>query len=127
MLHSWLHLQHFRSCGVLSHILWTSKFFGLDHGEFCLPSVAYAHEVELSEAPNAIPDEFDRVSIARLQHLLREDAFSPTDAMVMVDFMVRHGILTADSDFGFAEMSMRMHRRLPFGGERVDGSRGREG
>jgi hypothetical protein len=35
-------------------------------------------------------------------------------AVVMIDFLVRHGVVTVENEEGFVEMGMRMHRRLPF-------------
>jgi hypothetical protein len=32
----------------------------------------------------------------------------------LVDFLIRHGIITPENEPDFVEISMRLHRRLPF-------------
>jgi hypothetical protein len=32
----------------------------------------------------------------------------------MLDFFIRHGIISADNEEDFVEIRQRMHRRLPF-------------
>ena len=34
--------------------------------------------------------------------------------MVLLDFLIRHGIITADNEKNYADILPRLHRRLPF-------------
>jgi hypothetical protein len=41
-------------------------------------------------------------------------SFKPSCAVVMIDFFVRHGIITAENETEYAEIISRLHRKLPF-------------
>jgi hypothetical protein len=36
--------------------------------------------------------------------------------LVAIDFMVRHGFITADNDPDYIDLSYHLHRKLPFPG-----------
>ena len=46
---------------------------------------------------------------------------------MLLDFLIRHGIITADNEKNYADILPRLHRRLPFstvlpGVEKMDGT-----
>lgn len=45
---------------------------------------------------------------------MAEGQFKPNCAMVLLDFFVRHAILTPDNEADYAEIVSRLHRKLPF-------------
>ncbi|CAO3591878.1 unnamed protein product [Absidia cylindrospora] len=49
------------------------------------------------------------------QHMLKGE-FKPNCALVAIDFMVRHGFITADNDPDYINISAHLHRKLEFPG-----------
>ncbi|KAJ2986924.1 hypothetical protein NUW58_g4800 [Xylaria curta] len=45
-----------------------------------------------------------------------DESYKPNCALVVVDFFVRHGIITPDNEPDYAEILRRLHRKLPFPG-----------
>lgn len=82
------------------------------------PEIQYVYDLELPE--ETIPEpgdnevaEFSLMTIAELKQALADGKFKPNCALVLLDFFVRHGILT-EKDPGYIEMLARLHRRLEF-------------
>jgi hypothetical protein len=46
--------------------------------------------------------------------MLLEDQFTPEAGLVVLDFLIRHGIVTAENEPEYLEISMGLHRCLPF-------------
>jgi hypothetical protein len=49
-----------------------------------------------------------------VREALAEGQFKPNCAMVMIDFLIRHGILTVENEGNYLEILSRLHRRLEF-------------
>ncbi|KAL1587485.1 hypothetical protein WHR41_03823 [Cladosporium halotolerans] len=82
------------------------------------PEVQYVYDIELPEdvEPKPSDDEveaFELMTIDETKVALRNGEFKPNCAVVLLDFFVRHGILTSD-DEGYIEIVARLHRRLEF-------------
>lgn len=82
------------------------------------PEVQYIYDLELAECvePQPSDDEveaFELMTVDEAQVALRDGEFKPNCAVVLLDFFVRHGILTSD-DEGYVEIVARLHRRLEF-------------
>lgn len=84
-----------------------------------LPDVIYVYDIELPEdvlpAPN--DDEvvyFTLMSLADVQSALLSKQFKPDSAAVLVEFLIRHGIITAENEPDYVEIITHLHRRLPF-------------
>lgn len=45
--------------------------------------------------------------------LLRRE-FKTNSAAVMIEFFIRHGVVTAENERDSTEINMRLHRTLPF-------------
>lgn len=83
------------------------------------PEVQYVYDIELSEdiVPKPSDDEVERFDLRTVQEVkesLRNGEFKPNCAMVMLDFFVRHGLVSMETDEGYVEMVSRLHRRLEF-------------
>lgn len=46
--------------------------------------------------------------------------FKPNCALLMLDFFIRHGILTAENEKDFEEIKSRIHRDIEFPGPHRD-------
>ncbi|KAL8796815.1 MAG: hypothetical protein Q9195_000898 [Heterodermia aff. obscurata] len=101
-----------RSCGVLSYI-------GLKDGGLVTPDVIYVFDLEVREEVLLRPqddevEEFYLWDVGAVRRGLAEGEFKTNSAVVMVDFLMRHGYITPADERDYVEIAMRMHRRLPF-------------
>jgi 8-oxo-dGTP pyrophosphatase MutT (NUDIX family) len=83
------------------------------------PECQYIYELELPE--DVIPkpgddevEEFYLWSIEEVKQAMENGEFKPNCALVVLDFLVRHGFLTSENEPNFIELVSRLHRRLEF-------------
>ena len=57
--------------------------------------------------------EFYFMTIDEVKEGLANAEFKTNSALVMIDFFIRHGIITAENEEKYAEIIARLHRRLP--------------
>lgn len=110
--------QKARCRGVISHMNVTGDDFPGEKG-LVTPDYVYVYDIELPEDVTPKPHDeevssFTLMSIKELQAALLREEFKPDSAAVLVDFLIRHGIITPENEPDFVEISMRLHRRLPF-------------
>ena len=79
----------------------------------------YVYDIELPQGviPKPYDDEvkaFYCMSISEVQTAMLSQKFKPDAAVVLIDFMIRQGIVTAENERDYAEIIMHLHRRLPF-------------
>lgn len=107
-----------RSRGVISHMSLTGKGFPGEQG-LVNPDYVYVYDIELPAGvvPKPHDDEvhsFSCLTVEQVKTALLEETFKPDSAAVVIDFLIRHSIITADNEPNFVEVNMRLHRRLPF-------------
>lgn len=107
-----------KSCGVLTYIHLTDESFFAEQG-LVMPDIVHVYDLELDSDVVPMPKddevkEFYCLSVPDIQANLKAGAFKPNSAVVMIDFFIRHGIITPENEEDFTEICMRMHRRLPF-------------
>lgn len=83
------------------------------------PGILYAYDLEVGKDVVFQPAEDDIESFSLMEadevkEALRRGEFKPSCAMVMLDFFIRHGIITAENERDYDEIAQRLHRRLPF-------------
>ena len=107
-----------KACGTVSYFHVRDERAGGEIG-LLQPEVQHAYDLELP--PNITPepsdDEVERFylwSVEEVQQALAEGQFKPNCAMLLLDFFVRHGILTAENERDYVEIVSRLHRRMPF-------------
>ena len=59
-------------------------------------------------------EEFYLMDMNQVKETILNNEWKPNCALVTIDFMVRHGIITADNEPDFIDISARLHRRLEF-------------
>lgn len=59
-------------------------------------------------------DSFNVMSLPEVMEALQNGEFKPNCALVMIDFLVRHGYITTNNEPRYLELSNKMHRTLPF-------------
>jgi 8-oxo-dGTP pyrophosphatase MutT (NUDIX family) len=82
------------------------------------PECQYVYDLELAEeiVPKPSDDEvegFELMNRDEIKQALKDGEFKPNCALVLLDFFVRHGVLTAEEP-GYIEIVARLHRRLEF-------------
>ena len=84
-----------------------------------MPDVLYVYDLELPKDVNPRPhdeevDNFRCMRIGEVQEALLAKQFKPDAAIVLVDFLIRHGVITAENEGNYVDIMMHLHRRLPF-------------
>ncbi|KAI1106817.1 NUDIX hydrolase domain-like protein [Jackrogersella minutella] len=107
-----------RSAGVLTYLSVTGDGFPGEKG-LVIPDIIYVHDLELpgDVVPRPNDDEvevFYCMGVEEVQRALLDGEFKPDSAAVLIDFLIRHGVITAGNERDFIELSTRLHRRLPF-------------
>ncbi|KAF2967124.1 hypothetical protein GQX73_g6414 [Xylaria multiplex] len=109
-----------RSTGLLSYVSSTDAIHGWpgESGLLC-PGIVYTYDMELPV--DVIPKPHDGevgsyslMSVGEVQAALLNNEFKPDAAVVVIDFLVRHGVITAENERNFVRINEHIHRRLPF-------------
>ena len=58
--------------------------------------------------------EFKLLELDKVKELLLEDQFTPESGLVVLDFLVRHGYVAAENEADYLDISLGLHRSLPF-------------
>lgn len=106
-----------RACGALSYIGLSDERSGGEIG-LIAPHILYVYDLELPEGmvcrkhDNEV-EEFYLMPVEEVRDALFRGEFKTNCAFVMIDFFIRHGIITAENEKDYAEINSRLHRRLP--------------
>ncbi|CEP65039.1 uncharacterized protein LALA0_S18e00342g [Lachancea lanzarotensis] len=81
--------------------------------------VEYLFDLELPPGvtPSPNDDEVESFSLLSLQETidaLRSGHFKPNCALIMLEFLIRHGYINPENEHNYLEIISRIHRRLPF-------------
>ena len=106
------------ACGCLSYIGQSDARGGGETG-LLAPNIIYVYDLEVSgdvvcrQNDNEV-EEFYLMTVDEVKAALFRGEFKTNSAVIMIDFLIRHGIITTDNERNYAEIIARMHRRLPF-------------
>lgn len=83
------------------------------------PEVEYVYDLELPEdvVPKPGDDEVEEFylwTVEEVKEHLARGEFKPNCAAVMIDFFIRHGMITPENEKDFIEIVARLHRRFEF-------------
>lgn len=83
------------------------------------PEVEYVYDLKLDLSVIPRPgdnevEEFKLLSVSEAQVALARGEFKPNCAVIMIDFFIRHGVLTAENEPDYLEIVARLHRRLEY-------------
>lgn len=83
------------------------------------PEVQYIYDLELPAdvVPKPGDDEVEEFylwTIEQVMEGLRKAEFKPNCALIMIDFFIRHGVLTQENERDYVEIVARAHRRFEF-------------
>jgi 8-oxo-dGTP pyrophosphatase MutT (NUDIX family) len=82
------------------------------------PTVLYVYDLELPEGIVPAPmddevEEFLLMTVSEVVEAMLRGEFKPNCVLVMLDFFIRHGIMTAENCTEYVKVLTRLHRRLP--------------
>lgn len=107
-----------QACGTVSYFYIQNTRPGEESG-LLQPSIRYVYDLKLDSWLLPTPgdsevEDFSLWSLPALQKAVAEGLFRPSSTLVLLDFFIRHGILTAENEDDYAEIVSKIHRRLPF-------------
>jgi 8-oxo-dGTP pyrophosphatase MutT (NUDIX family) len=107
-----------KACGTLTYFHIRDSRAGGETG-LCQPECQYIYDLKMP--PDVIPKpgddeaiDFQLLSVKEIQQALAEGRFKPNCAHLLLEFFVRHGIITAANEPDYIEIVARLHRRLEF-------------
>ncbi|KAI1498167.1 NUDIX domain-containing protein [Biscogniauxia marginata] len=108
--------------GIVTYIYVTDERVGGEAGQI-YPEMQWVYEIELKPTAGETPTpkdgevaEFHLWTVEQVREALDRGEFKPNCALIVLDFFVRHGVLTRENEPDFDEIVRRMHRKLPFPG-----------
>ncbi|ESZ95888.1 hypothetical protein SBOR_3701 [Sclerotinia borealis F-4128] len=107
-----------RATGVITYMKSTGKGSGGNQG-LVTADMIYVYDLEVGEdiVPAPRDDEVEGFYLWDMERVKRElgmGGFKTNSAVVMIDFLVRHGVITGENERDYKEIFMRMHRKIPF-------------
>ena len=110
--------KHAKACGTVTYSHIRNEKAGGETG-LLQPECQYVYDLEMDA--DIIPKPGDNEvevfmlwTVKEVHESLAEGKFKPNCALVLLDFFVRHGILTAENEKDYVEIVSRLHRKLPF-------------
>lgn len=85
------------------------------------PETQWVYEIEIPTgqplvAKDGEVGEFYLWTVDRIQEALANGEFKPNCALILIDFFIRHGIITRADEPDYDEILRRLHRKVPFPG-----------
>lgn len=87
--------------------------------DLCEPECEYLYDLKMP--PEVIPKpgdneaiDFQLLSVEEVQSAMAAGRFKPNCAQVLLEFFVRHGILTPENEPDYNQIVWKLHRRLEF-------------
>ena len=107
-----------KACGTVSYFHIREARAGGEAG-LLQPECQHVFDMEIGEEVVPKPgdnevEDFYLWTVDEVKRALAEGEFKPNCAAVLLDFFIRHGILTAENEKDYIEIVSRLHRRLPF-------------
>lgn len=114
--------QHATHVGTVTYIYITDEKSGGEDG-LIYPECQWVYDLELPADASVIPEpkdgeveSFSLCTVEEIREQLALGRWKPNCALVMLDFFVRHGVLTPENEPYYDEIRRRVHREMPFPG-----------
>jgi 8-oxo-dGTP pyrophosphatase MutT (NUDIX family) len=109
--------KHLQAAGVLTYIT-MRKSSNHQESNLVSPEILYVYDLELPEhiilKPNDDEvEEFYLMSVHEVENAVKQEEFKTNSAIVMIDFFIRHGIITPENEPSYVKIVSRMHTPLP--------------
>lgn len=107
-----------RAAGTITYFYVRDERAGGETG-LLQPECQYVYDLEVGEDVLPKPgdnevEDFYLWTVEEVQRALAKGEFKPNCALVLLDFFVRHGLLTPANEKDYIEIVSRLHRRLEF-------------
>ena len=107
-----------RAAGTVTYSHIRSEKAGGETG-LLQPECQYIYDLEVGDDVVPKPgdkevENFHLWTVEEVQRALAKGAFKPNCALVLLDFFVRHGLMTQANEKDYIEIVSRLHRRLEF-------------
>ncbi|EGO03597.1 hypothetical protein SERLA73DRAFT_83686 [Serpula lacrymans var. lacrymans S7.3] len=108
--------QHIRSAGLL-------PFPNRSPAGWVLPGVYYLFDLPLPADGSVFPrtnvadgevESFELMDVQMVLENLMEGMFKPSSALALVDFLVRHGYVTDETDPAYVQLCLQLKKELPW-------------
>lgn len=104
--------KNVKATGVMTYMTRSQKSGAIG------PDVIFVFDLEMPGDMKPYPNdeevaEFKLLSIDEIKTAMFNGEFKPNCNLVMIDFFIRHGIITSDNEPSYVELQQRLHRRLP--------------
>ncbi|KAI1461809.1 NUDIX hydrolase domain-like protein [Annulohypoxylon moriforme] len=120
-------LMHERAkfAGMVTYIYITDERAGGEAGQI-YPETQWVYDIELPVDFTPTPKDgevagFWLWTVEEVQEKLAQGRFKPNCALILVDFFIRHNIITPENEPDYEEIVRRLHRKLPFAGPHQTG------
>ncbi|KAE8269387.1 hypothetical protein A4X09_0g2948 [Tilletia walkeri] len=103
--------KHIKATGVITYVHKANE-------GFVQPEIEYVYDLALPSAdiiPQPVDGEaesFELMSFEQVDKLIRQARFKPNCALVLIDFFIRHGLITAESEPDYVEIAAKLHNSL---------------
>ncbi|KAL8941537.1 MAG: hypothetical protein Q9216_002169 [Gyalolechia sp. 2 TL-2023] len=107
-----------KPCGTISYFSFRDERAGGEVG-LLQPEVQFVYDMEVGDdvVPKPCDDEVETFrlwTVTEVQEALSKRMFKPNCALYLLDFFIRHGVLTPQNEKNYVEIVSRLHRKLPF-------------
>ena len=111
-------VQSAKAVGTLTYFHVRDSRAGGETG-LCQPECQYIYDLELPPEVRPKPNDneaidFQLLTVEEVKTALADGKFKPNCAMLLLEFFVRHGIITPENEPDYIEIMARLHRRLEF-------------
>ncbi|KAL7662410.1 Nudix hydrolase domain-containing protein [[Candida] zeylanoides] len=112
-------VSHTTSAGAVSYMY--QPQLSAVAGLVVQPEVEYVFDMRFDNATDVVPfpedgeaESFALMDVEDVVDRVRRGEFKPNCGLIIVDFLIRHGYIAAESDPDYLELLRRCHRRIPF-------------
>ncbi|KAK3503201.1 hypothetical protein B0T13DRAFT_444572 [Neurospora crassa] len=110
-----------KAAGTVTWLNISDRRAGPGQGGLINPGVLYVYDLELPDEGRdfkfePVPGDIDSWAVMDTDEVMtamKRLEFKPSCAVVMIDFLVRHGVITAENEPDYTEIVSRLHRLLP--------------
>ncbi|CAD1809731.1 NUDIX domain family protein [Candida parapsilosis] len=106
--------KNIKNTGVLTYIYLTDDGRAEPEVEYICDIIIKEDEAHLISPQDGEAEDFKLMDIDEVLKHVENRAFKPNCGLVIVDFLIRHGYITAESEPDYLEIVSRCHVKLPF-------------
>ncbi|OBT74410.1 hypothetical protein VF21_06836 [Pseudogymnoascus sp. 05NY08] len=104
------------ACGTMNYLNLTDERSGGEIGCFS-PEVQFVYEMKVPNDLVPTPgdneaEEIKLMTVPELKDALAKGEFTPANGCIILDFFIRHGLLTFENEPNYIEIASRLHRVL---------------